>query len=434
MSQIGFDLTSGTRPAYRVPTMEELRLIPGNGYTAVGSFSGCGGSSTGFYLSGWRMPYVIEFVPAAADSYALNYPGTFIDRRDIREVRGGEILERLGLGVGDLDCYEGSPPCSSFSAAGTGPKDWGKTKRYSDTSQRTDDLFEEYIRLIREMRPRSFVAENVPGLLRGAALKEYAYRFSRLMAELGYRVVDRLLNAAQFGAAQDRSRLIFLGLRDDLGIAPSLPYPDAPEPPYSIAEALDLVEAGGFPDHVEDVPGSSMEGKAVGRTWRVMKEARDAGRPPDFRKVPCERCGRALEDHRVEVQRDGSTLLVYPRQMVAGDTSKGVVNGMVTKARCEDGGKAILTKDYFMSVLPDTGRPCPTITATGAGVGAASVMHPWECRKLTPREALIVSGFPSDYQLTGTREQRYERVGRAVPPPLHRAVSGHLAGLLDQAR
>ncbi len=432
---MGLGLVSADRADYRLLSMEELRAIRWNGKTAVGSFSGCGGSSTGFRMGGWKVPYAIEFIPAAADSYEANSPSTFVDRRDIRKISGAEVLERLGLKVGELDCYEGSPPCSSFSNAGTGQKDWGKTKKYSDTEQQTDDLFWEYARLIKEMRPRSFVAENVPGLIRGAAVGEYAHKITKLMGEMGYRVIAGLLNSAQFGAAQDRSRLIFLGIRADLGVQPSLPAPDAPEPPYSIQEALDLVQRLDPEDHRKDVPDSTMEGKAVGRTWKVLRDARDAGREPDFRALPCDRCGKALDEHRVAVNRPGieKPILLLPREMFSGDTSVGIVNGMVTKAFCADGEKAKLTKDYFMSVLPALDKPCPTITATGAGVGAASVMHPTECRKLTPREALIISGFPWDFKLVGTREQRYERVGRAVPPPLHRAVSAHLARLLDQA-
>lgn len=428
MSQMGMMFETDREP-YRLPTMEELRAVPWNGLTAVGSFSGCGGSSTGMRMAGWRVPLAIEFVPAAAQSYRAN-SSAFVDERDIRKIKGEEILERIGMDVGELDCFEGSPPCSSFSAAGSGQKDWGKTKKYSDTAQQTDDLFFEYIRLIKEMRPRSFVAENVPGLIRGAAVEAYAHEFHKLMSRHGYRVWAAVLNAAAHGAAQDRDRLIFIGVRNDEGVWPDAPPTSAPIPAYSIQEALDLVEELRPPDHLADRLESSMEGKAVGRTWHAMHAAREAGREPDFRTLPCDRCGKAMEVHRVRVQRRGAEILLRPAEMIPGDTTADIVNGKFAKAFCEDGGKAVLTKDYFMSVLPDPDAPCPTITATGSQVGAASVMHPHECRKLTPREALIISGFPVDFELVGTREQRYERVGRAVPPPLYRGVGAHLARLL----
>jgi DNA (cytosine-5)-methyltransferase 1 len=103
---------------------------------------------------------------------------------------------------------------------------------------------------------------------------------------------------------------------------------------------------------------------------------------------------------------------------------------LVTKAECGDGERAVITKDYFSLVVPDADRPCPTITATGASAGAASVTHPWECRKLTPSEALSVSGFPRGFRLVGSREERYERVGRAVMPPLYEAVGQTIAEAL----
>jgi DNA (cytosine-5)-methyltransferase 1 len=437
------------REKYPTMTRADLARVPWNGFTAVGSFSGGGGSSTGLKMAGWRVPYIIEFVEEAQRTYAANHPGTFIDTRDVREVKGQEILKELGLEVGELDCYEGSPPCSSFSSAGTGHKTrerpcdgcggggylrpsiesaravaWdpcpacgtkgvlsGEAKAYSDDKvQRTDDLFEEYVRLIAEMRPRSFIAENVPGMVRGDAFA-YANSVTERLSKLGYSVADRVLNAAWYGAATERERLIFLGIRRDLGVPASLPSPTMPDP-FTIGEALEAIRDRGLEDTPEDVTESSMEAYAVGRTWRVQKEARDRGMDPDFGRRPCVRCAKPLDAHG---------------DLIATST------GAITKATCADGQKAIIDKDYFLSVLPRLDRPCPTITATGAQPGAASVTHPLECRKMTPREVAVISGFPSDYVLTGNREQRYERIGRAVPPPLYRAVGAHLADLLRAA-
>lgn len=415
------------RPPYKVPLVREIHDLLWNGLVSVSSFSGCGGSGTGFRMAGWRVPYAIEFIPAAADSYAAN-SSAFVDRRDIREIKGSEILERLGIRRGELDCYEGSAPCASFSSAGSGQKDWGKTKRYSDSAQRTDDLFFEFCRLLDELHPRSFVAENVPGLIRGAALEEYAHRITQLMGELGYRVRAQIMNAANYGVPQTRRRLIFIGIRADLGIEPTFPEPSTPEA-YTVRDALEAVEE----DYPEDIAESSMEGKAVGRTWYQLKAAQDGGYEVDFTTLPCERCGKPLTDHRLPVA-SGDTLTWVPLYEMTADqqrSSPGITSaGAITKAICDDGERAILTKSYFLEVLPDLDKPCPTITATGSQVGAASVVHPLECRKFTPAELRAICGFPSDFTVVGTRDQRYERYGRAVPPPLYAAVAGHLAGLL----
>jgi DNA (cytosine-5)-methyltransferase 1 len=78
---------------------------------------------------------------------------------------------------------------------------------------------------------------------------------------------------------------------------------------------------------------------------------------------------------------------------------------------------------YFNLVRPDPDKPCPTVTQTGGSVGAASVIHPLEPRKLTISELKRLSGFPDDFTLAGSYRQQYERLGRAVPPPLMKAIA-----------
>src|SRR5207244_1177216 len=108
--------------------------------------------------------------PAAAATYRAN-SDAHVDARDVRKIQPSEILDQLGLFRRELDLFEGSPPCSSHSAAGIGERGWGVEKAYSDTVQRTDDLFDEWIRLVRGLLPRAIVAENVPGMLTGASLE-----------------------------------------------------------------------------------------------------------------------------------------------------------------------------------------------------------------------------------------------------------------------
>ncbi len=90
--------------------MADLAAVPPNGLTAVSTFSGCGGSSVGLRMAGWRVPYAVEFVSAAARTYRAN-SDALVDERDIREIPGAEILDSLGLAAGELDLLEGSPPC-----------------------------------------------------------------------------------------------------------------------------------------------------------------------------------------------------------------------------------------------------------------------------------------------------------------------------------
>jgi DNA (cytosine-5)-methyltransferase 1 len=101
---------------------------------------------------------------------------------------------------------------------------WRQVVAYSGQRQRTDDLFFEYARLVDGLRPRCFVAENVEGLVKGRAKGYFLWILARLR-ELGYRVQARVLNAAWLGVPQNRKRVIFVGVREDLDDDPVFPAP-----------------------------------------------------------------------------------------------------------------------------------------------------------------------------------------------------------------
>ena len=215
--------------------MEELRAIPWNGFNAISTFSGCGGSSTGYRLAGFKVLYANEFIDAARESYEANKADyTFVDGRDIRDVTAADILEKIGLKKGELDLFDGSPPCASFSTAGKREKGWGKAKKYSDKVQRTDDLFFEYSRLLRGLMPKVFVAENVSGLVKGTA-KGYFLQILKELKASGYKVSCKVLDAQWLGVPQGRQRTIFVGVRNDLNIEPKHPKPFPYR--YSVREA-----------------------------------------------------------------------------------------------------------------------------------------------------------------------------------------------------
>jgi DNA (cytosine-5)-methyltransferase 1 len=235
--------------------------IGSNGYKVASTFSGCGGSCLGFEMAGFEIVYANEFIAAAREVYTANHAAT-VDVRDIRDVTARDILAATGLGEGELDVLEGSPPCSAFSAVGKREKGWGTAKKYSDGEQRVDDLFFEYIRLIKGLRPRVFVAENVAGLVKGAA---YGY-FTMILTEmrsLGYRVKARVLDAQWLGVPQERPRLIFVGVRDDLERDPVFPKPLQYR--YTLADALELSPRGDT--RANEEAGVSIAGTAIGREW-----------------------------------------------------------------------------------------------------------------------------------------------------------------------
>ena len=243
------------KPKYRVPLMSEIVKIPWNGFNVVSTFSGCGGSSLGYKMAGFRVIWANEFISAAQETYRANHPKTILDTNDIRKVQPQDILNATGLNVGEIDLFDGSPPCASFSTAGIRGEGWGRVKKYSDTEQRTDDLFFEYARLIKGVQPKVFVAENVKGLTIGTA-KEMLGEFQRDMFkdqsstildtlfDCGYKVGFRVLNAADLEVPQNRNRVIFIGIRSDVakefGVEPcwpkKLPYQ------YSVKDAIPWID------------------------------------------------------------------------------------------------------------------------------------------------------------------------------------------------
>lgn len=224
------------KPPYRVPLMSEIAKIKPNGFSAISTFAGGGGSSLGYRMAGFRMLWANEFIDAARDVYAANAaPGTVVDGRDIRKVDPLAVLRELGLKPGELDLLDGSPPCSDFSSAGKRNEGWGRVKKYSNKEQRVDDLFFEYVRFIKAIQPKVFVAENVSGLVKGVA-KGYFIEIMRAMKACGYRVEAQLLDAQWLGVPQARERIIFQGVREDLDLAPAFPKPLPYR--YSVLEAI----------------------------------------------------------------------------------------------------------------------------------------------------------------------------------------------------
>ncbi len=230
------------KPLYKVPSMAEIEALPWNGFKVASTFSGGGGSCLGYRMAGYRVVYANEFIPEAQTTYKNNHPNSFLDTRDIRRVQAEDVLNKACVDVGELDIFDGSPPCSAFSTAGKRERGWGEVKKYSDSEQRVDDLFYEYVRLLRGIQPKVFVAENVTGLVKGTA-KGYFKRIMAALRECGYTVSCKILDSQWLGVPQKRQRTIFVGVRNDLKKEPVHPTPLPYR--YSIEDALQNVSAPG---------------------------------------------------------------------------------------------------------------------------------------------------------------------------------------------
>lgn len=220
-------------------------------------------------MAGFRHLLACEFVEEARKTYEQNFPSIPVAGDDIRALSVADVLRRTGLKAGELDVLEGSPPCSSFSTAGKRAAGWGEAKRYSTGQfQRTDDLFDEYLRLLTGLRPRAFVAENVSGMVKGAA-KGFFLDVLAQMKAAGYDVRAQLLDARWLGVPQARQRVIFVGIRNGLVDAAGAPLrPTFPKPltySYSIREAL-----AGVVNTPEELAAVSIERFSLGEAWEEM--------------------------------------------------------------------------------------------------------------------------------------------------------------------
>lgn len=179
--------------------------------TVVSTFAGCGGSSLGYSMAGFRELLAVEWDQNAVDTFRLNFPDVPVYHGDIANLSVDECLRMTGLQPSELDVFDGSPPCQGFSTAG---------KRNLDDPR--NGLFREFVRLLRGLQPKVFVMENVSGMVKGKMKLVFVEILKELKAS-GYRVSARLLNAMYFHVPQSRQRMIFIGVRDDLQVEPSHP-------------------------------------------------------------------------------------------------------------------------------------------------------------------------------------------------------------------
>ena len=365
------------KPPYRVPLMSEIRALPWNGFKVASTFSGAGGSCTGYRMAGFRVVWANEFVPAAQASYKANCAeDSILDGRDIKLVLPAEILAATGLAAGELDLFDGSPPCQAFSTAGKREKGWGKAKTYEHgASQCNETLFDHYIRLLRGLKPKVFVAENVSGLVKGTA-KGYFLEILAAMKASGYRVTCRVLDAQWLGVPQQRQRTIFVGVREDLGLEPVHPLPLPYR--YSVRDALPWIVA---------VP-KLLSGKVPSTTPSTT--------------ITCQGF-------------DGTSSRIVEAET---DISRYAIGAEWDKVKV---GEA--SEKYFSLVKPCPTKPCPTVQASHGEASIAGIVHPIEKRKFTIAELRRICAFPDDFILCGSYAQQWERLGNSVPPLMMRAIA-----------
>lgn len=203
---------SGHRFPYKW-TLKDANFTKDKG--KVFSCFACGGGSTmGYKLAGFDVIGCNEIDPKMMEAYRVNHNPKYSFLEPIQTFKNREDLPPE---LYELDILDGSPPCSSFSMAGSREKDWGKEKvfREGQAMQVLDTLFFDFIDLAKKLQPKVVIAENVKGLLLGNA-KSYVIQIYKAFDEAGYEVQHFLLDASKMGVPQRRERVFFIALRKDL--------------------------------------------------------------------------------------------------------------------------------------------------------------------------------------------------------------------------
>ena len=350
-------------------------------FNVLSTFAGGGGSSTGYRLAGGKILAVNEFVPEAQNTYRENYPNTTIVPGDIKELTGTYLMEQAGVKVSELDILDGSPPCSAFSMAGsvshgegrTHADAFGKKKQYSDIKgvENVEDLFFEFLRVAKDIKPKVIIGENVEGLTMGEA-KEYFHKIQNTFEDIGYLIVANVLDSSYFGVPQSRKRCFFIGVRED------------------VAEKVGINFMTMYQLYPDKNDFRTTLGEAINDVVNEDKEELEYL----FDKISPERAV-------------GKTLMKMPK-----DPDK-VLTGMDYHVKGH----------HFNLKRSSLRKPCPTITAMGNLAGVAGTCHPIEDRKFTIKELKRIMSLPEDFKLTGKHKQQSERIGRMVPPLMMKALA-----------
>lgn len=166
----------------------------------ISLFSGCGGLDLGFEKAGFDIPIANEFDKKIWKTFEINHPQTKLLKEDIRKLDTKAFPN-------DIDGIIGGPPCQSWSEAGS-------LKGIEDDRGK---LFYEYIRILKNVQPKFFLAENVSGMLANRH-SEAVKNILKMFEECGYDVSLTLVNAKDYGVAQERKRVFYIGFRKDLNI------------------------------------------------------------------------------------------------------------------------------------------------------------------------------------------------------------------------
>ncbi len=341
--------------------------------TVIDLFAGVGGLSLGFEMAGFEVALANEFDPSIAEAYEKNRPGTKMIVEDITAL---PVDETFGPYEGKVTAVIGGPPCQGFSQKGS---------RKSINDPR-NFLFRYYFEVVKRVKPKYFVIENVPNLLttEGGYFKG---EIIELFSGIGYAVSCGVLCAADFGVPQDRRRTCILG---KLGATEpvSLPKPNGVHTTvWDAISDLSYLESGEGTEEqgYRCVPQSDYQ--------RMLRAGSD------------ELCNHVATRH--------SKVTLERLEMIAPECGKEMLPEEHHTKSIYSGTWCRMKKDGIAK----------TITTRYDTPSSGEFTHPYLNRAITTREAARIQSFPDTFHFYGSKSSQMKQVGNAVPPLLGKAIA-----------
>jgi DNA (cytosine-5)-methyltransferase 1 len=340
--------------------------------TALDLFCGAGGLTRGLCDAGFRVVGAFDTWEPALRSYRENFPDHPAWLQDVSLLDEATLRN---LGLVEVDVVAGGPPCQGFSI-----------QRIGDNLDGRNDLVHAFANVVKAVRAKTFVMENVPGIL-GARGKRISLRFIDEMQAAGYAVHHAILDAMDHRVPQARRRVFFVGWQHHLRLPFDFPN-SASGGPRTVSEAI-----GDLPSPPEDFTAAERDPLHRRIRLSALNLLRLSHIPP----------GGGFEDLPVTLRVDCH----------------------------KSGASRIGHRAVYGRLHPD--RPSATITGRFDSFTRGRFAHPVEDRNITLREGARLQGFPDDHVFLGTQEEIAAQIGNAIPPAMACAVTRALRRAMEQA-
>lgn len=353
-------------------------------------FAGAGGFSTGFKKSGYVVASAVEFDPEIAVTYKKNHPETSIHNVDIRKLPTSIVIKDFKERSVKCDVIIGGPPCQGFSMSGNRIR-----KSFDGKFDERNELFMEFFRFVKDLKPSYFIIENVEGILNynNGQVKEEIYR---LFSSIGYNLDSKVLLAANYGVPQLRKRAFFFGTNKD--VDPSKLIPNETHHTDNFVSVWDAIS---------DLPKiESSEGSDL-----LVKEKHP--QYSDYQLKLGAHYQNVIHNHKASLH---SKETIDKLKMInSGKKQSDLPEHMQTRS-VHSGSWGRMEKD----------KPAYTLTTRINTPSVGRIVHPESNRTITPREAARIQSFPDDFVFIGGITTIGKQIGNAVSPLLAEQLANQI--------